>query len=65
MPRSRGGPTVKAVRRGDKIPLPDDKGGDVKERPAPFDGLYISTPEGCFMYIDAKSAWAALDDLID
>jgi len=63
MTRSRG-PIIRAVRRGEKIPLPDDK-GDVKERPAPFDGLYISTAEGCFMYVDAKSAWEALDALID
>ena len=64
MPRKPSGPTVEAVRRGDKIELPGED-GQIKIRVAPFDGLRISTAEGCMMYIDAKSAWAALDELID
>lgn len=62
MPRK--GPTVVAVKRGDKVQLPD-RDGVVALRPAPFDGLHITTPEGCVMYIDARSAWEALDALID
>jgi hypothetical protein len=63
MPRSKG-PVITAVRRGTRVAIPDEK-GEVKVRPAPFDGLHIATAEGCIMYIDAKSAWEALDGLID
>jgi hypothetical protein len=63
MPRSKG-PTITAVRRGTRVSIPDEK-GEVKVRPAPFDGLYIVTEDGCLFYIDAKSAWEALDALID